>query len=206
MKPGIPARDVRALAREWGTKKTYLAAGGLAGFGSACRDATGNEWARSMVCLMAMQGLGKPGVNMGGMQQGTPIDTALLFPGVCRRGLIRRPRQYGSGGQPLLSGMPQLPTMNTVHQQVPRLNIPEAILEGQPMVIPTDAKTIEGQFFRFDYPAPGYSPVKMYYKYGGSHMGTMAETNRYARPTGRKTWNSSSTSPSGSKAKPNSPT
>ena len=34
---GIPAKDVRALAREWGTKKTYLAAGGLAGFGSACR-------------------------------------------------------------------------------------------------------------------------------------------------------------------------
>ncbi len=25
---GVPARDVRALAREWGTKKTYLGAGG----------------------------------------------------------------------------------------------------------------------------------------------------------------------------------
>ena len=78
---GIPARDVRALAREWGTKKTYLCPGGLAGFGSACRDATGIEWARSMVCLMAMQGLGKPGVNMGNMSQGAPLDTAFYFPG-----------------------------------------------------------------------------------------------------------------------------
>jgi trimethylamine-N-oxide reductase (cytochrome c) len=39
----IPAKDVRALAREWGTKKTYLAAGGLMGFGGACRCATGND-------------------------------------------------------------------------------------------------------------------------------------------------------------------
>lgn len=39
----IPAKDVRALAREWGRKKTYLAAGGLIGFGGACRSATGNE-------------------------------------------------------------------------------------------------------------------------------------------------------------------
>ncbi len=84
---GIPAKDVRALARLWGTRKTYLAAGGLSGFGSACRDATGTEWARSMVCLMAMQGLGKPGINMGGMQQGTPIDTSFYFPGYAEGGL-----------------------------------------------------------------------------------------------------------------------
>ena len=34
---------------------------------------------------------------------------------------------------------------------------------------------------RHDYPAPGHSEVKMYYKYGGSHLGTMIDTNRYAR-------------------------
>ena len=26
---GVPAKDVRALARDWGTKRTYLAAGGV---------------------------------------------------------------------------------------------------------------------------------------------------------------------------------
>jgi anaerobic selenocysteine-containing dehydrogenase len=58
---GIPAKDVRALAREWGSKKTYLGAGSPGNTeGGACRCATGLEWARSMVCLMAMQGIGKP--------------------------------------------------------------------------------------------------------------------------------------------------
>jgi molybdopterin guanine dinucleotide-containing S/N-oxide reductase-like protein len=177
---GIPAKDVRALAREWGTKKTYLAAGGLAGFGSASRDATGTEWARSMVCLMAMQGLGKPGVNMGCMQQGTPIDTSFYFPGYAEGGLSGDLENTALGVN-LFSRFPQLPTVNTVYQRVPRLHIPEAILDGHTYGYPTDSKTIEGQFRRYEYPAPGYPPIKIYYKYGGSYIGTMVETNRYAR-------------------------
>jgi len=177
---GIPAKDVRALAREWGTKKTYLAAGGIIGFGSACRCATGNEWARSMVCLMAMQGLGKPGVNMGGIQQGTPVDTYFYFPGYAEGGLSGDIEGTALAVN-MYQRMPQLATVNTVYQRVPRLKIPEAILEGCCEGYPTDPKTIEGQFLKFDYPAPGSAPVKMYYKYGGSHFGTMSETNRYVK-------------------------
>lgn len=177
---GIPAKDVRALAREWGTKKTYLAAGGITGFGSACRCATGNEWARSMVCLMAMQGLGKPGVNMGGMQQGAPVDTSFFFPGYAEGGLSGDIEGTALAVN-MYQRMPQLATVNTVHQRVPRLRIPEAILDGNTYGYPTDSKTIEGQFLKFGYPAPGNAPIKMYYKYGGSHFGTMSETNRYAK-------------------------
>lgn len=177
---GIAAREVRALAREWGSKKTYLAAGGITGFGSACRDATGSEWARSMVCLMAMQGLGKPGINMGGMQQGTPLDTGFYFPGYAEGGLSGD-LQNTSLGVDLYVRFPQLPTVNTVQQLVPRLNIPEAILDGHTQGYFTNPKTIEGQFFDFKYPAPGYPQIKMYYKYGGSHIGTMCETNRYVK-------------------------
>jgi molybdopterin guanine dinucleotide-containing S/N-oxide reductase-like protein len=177
---GVPARAVRALARAWGTKKTYLAAGGLVGFGGACRTATGADWARGVVCLMAMQGLGKPGVNMGCLQQGTPLDTHFFFPG------------YAEGGYSgdltgtalsinMYQRMPQLATVNTVSQVVPRLKIPEAVMEGHCEAYPTDPKSIEGQFMRYEYPAPGHSEVKMYYKYGGSHLGTMTDTNRYAR-------------------------
>ena len=36
----IPAREIKALAREWASKKTMLAAGGLGGWGGACRSAT----------------------------------------------------------------------------------------------------------------------------------------------------------------------
>ena len=53
-------RVARALARAWGTKKTYLGAGGLgAGFGGARRTATGSQWARNMILLMGMQGWGE---------------------------------------------------------------------------------------------------------------------------------------------------
>jgi trimethylamine-N-oxide reductase (cytochrome c) len=177
---GIAAKDVRALARAWGTRKTYLAAGGLQGFGSACRCATGNEWARSMVCLMGMQGLGKPGVNMGCLQQGTPVDTRFFFPGYAEGGLSGD-LQGTAMAVNMYQKMPQLPTVNPSYQRVPRLKIPEAILDGTCEGYPTDPKAIEGQFLKFGYPTPGHSPVKMYYKYGGSHFGTMTETNRFAK-------------------------
>jgi trimethylamine-N-oxide reductase (cytochrome c) len=176
---GVPARDVRALARRWGNKRVYLAAGGIQGFGSACRSATGAEWARSMVCLMAMQGIGKPGVNMGNLQQGTPIDTRFYFPGYAEGGLSGDFEGTGVGVN-MYQRMPQVMTMNTVKQKVPRLRIPEAILDGKTEGYFTDTKHIEGQFIDFKYPAPGHSPIKMYYKYGGSHFGTMNDTNRYA--------------------------
>ncbi|HVN71974.1 MAG TPA: molybdopterin-dependent oxidoreductase, partial [Desulfomonilia bacterium] len=83
----VPARDVRALAREWASKKTFLAAGGGGNvLGGACRAATGIEWARSMVYLAAMQGLGKKGINMGNMQAGTPINATFFFPGYTEGG------------------------------------------------------------------------------------------------------------------------
>jgi trimethylamine-N-oxide reductase (cytochrome c) len=177
---GIPAKDVRALAREWGTKRTYLSAGGMSGTGGACRSATGIEWARSMVCLIAMQGLGKPGVNIGCVQGGTPVDTSFYFPGYSEGGLSGD-LQGTAMGMHLYQRMPQTATMNTVAQGVPRMHIPEAILEGHASGYATDFRTIEGQFQQFAYPAPGYSPIQMYYKYGGSHFGTMAETNRYVK-------------------------
>ena len=177
---GLPAKDVRALARMWGTKKTYLNSGGIIGFGGACRTATGTDWARGMVYLMAMQGLGKPGVNMGGLQQGTPVDTRFFFPGYSEGGFSGD--LYGTGAAVnMYQRMPSFPTMNTVQQVVPRLKIPEAIMEGSCEGYPTDPKTIEGQFMKFGYPAPGHAPVRLYYKYGGSHMGTMVNSNRYAR-------------------------
>jgi trimethylamine-N-oxide reductase (cytochrome c) len=176
---GVPAKDVRALAREWGTKKTYLNSGGIIGFGGACRTATGTDWARGMVYLMGMQGLGKPGVNMGGLQQGTPVDTRFFFPGYSEGGLSGDLNGTAAAVN-MYQRMPSLMTMNTSQQAVPRLKIPEAIMDGECEGYPTNPMTIEGQFFKFGFPAPGHSPITMYYKYGGSHMGTMADTNRYA--------------------------
>ncbi len=178
---GVPAKDVRALAREWGRKKTYLGAGGPGNQeGGACRCATGLEWARSMVCLMAMQGIGKPGVNMGNMTYGAPLDARFYFPGYAEGG-ISGDIEGTASAMSLYQRLPTLPSLNTVLQRVPRLNIPEAILEGHCEGYPNNTKTIEGQFFKFTYPAPGNAEIRMYYKYGGSYIATMNETNRYVK-------------------------
>ena len=39
--------------------------------------------------------------------------------------------------------------------------------------------SIEMQFKKYEYPAPGYPHAQMYYRYGGAFIGTMTESNRY---------------------------
>ncbi len=178
---GVPAKDVRALAREWGRKRVYLSPGGWGnGHGGACRNQTGIQWARVMVCLIAMQGLGKPGVNMGNLQWGCPIDFNFYFPGYADGGMSGD-LEGTSMPVELYQRMPQLPTMNTPFQRIPRIFMPEAIIDGKAEGYPWVGKSIEHQFAKFSYPAPGHAPVKMLYKYGGSILSTMNNTNRHVR-------------------------
>lgn len=177
---GVPAATVRALARKWGTRKTYLAAGGKGTtFGGACRSATGSQWARSMVCLMAMQGLGKPGINFGNLQYGAPVDLNFYFPGYGEGGISGDVETTGAVVQQY-QRQPQLPSMNIVTQRITRNRIAEALLTGKAEGYPIDPKSPQGQFMRFGYPSPGHSRVRMLYKYGGSHFGTVQESNRLA--------------------------
>ncbi|MBT3992026.1 MAG: molybdopterin-dependent oxidoreductase [Rhodospirillaceae bacterium] len=176
---GLAARDIRALARKWGSKRTYLSCGGGGnGHGGACRNATGSQWARMMVCLAAMQGLGRPGVGLGNMQYGTPVDLNFYFPGYADGGMSGDLRNT-SAAIAHYQRMPSLPSMNTVSQVIPRLHFAEAILEGKAEGYLWDGSTIENQFTKFGYPKPGHSPVKMLYKYGGSILSTMPDSNRF---------------------------
>ena len=178
---GLAAKDIRALARKWGNKKVYLAAGGWGnGHGGACRNQTGIQWARSLVCLIAMQGIGKPGVNMGNLQWGTPVDTNFYFPGYAEGG-ISGDLHHTAMSVELYQRMPQLQSLNTNEQSVPRLWLPEAIIEGKAEGYVWDGKSIEAQFNKISYPKPGYSPIKMLYKYGGSMFGTMPDSNRHIK-------------------------
>ncbi len=140
---GVPAKDVRALAREWGSKRVYLAPGGWGnGHGGACRNQTGIQWARVMVCLVAMQGLGKPGVNMGNLQWGCPVDFNFYFPGYSDGGMSGDLENTGMPVE-LYQRMPQLASMNTNGQRIPRIGLPEAIVEGQTFGYPWVGKSIE---------------------------------------------------------------
>jgi trimethylamine-N-oxide reductase (cytochrome c) len=172
---------VRALAREWASKKTYLAAGGKGTtFGGACRSATGTQWARSMVCLMAMQGLGKPGVNFGNLQTGAPLNHHFYFPGYAEGGISGDIEGSGTAFN-LFQRMPHVMSMNSVSQKVPRTYIAESITEERVEGYPTDPRSLERQFQKFSYPAAGHSRVHMMYKYGGSHFSTVMDSNRLVR-------------------------
>lgn len=176
---GVPARRVRALAREWGKKRTYLSPGGWGrGLGGACRGPTGNQWARAMVCLIALQGLGRPGVNFGNLQWGTPVDLTFYFPGYGEGG-ISGDLANTAAGMALYQRMPHLMTMNTVAQAIPRLELPEAIIDGRANGYLRDGRSVARQFAKVAYPAHGASRVRMMYRYGGSNFGTQSETGRF---------------------------
>ncbi|MEO6624573.1 MAG: molybdopterin-dependent oxidoreductase, partial [Burkholderiaceae bacterium] len=176
---GVPAHVVRALARQWGNKKTYLAAGGLGtGFGGAGRNSTGSQWARNMVLMMAMQGWGKPGVNFGNLQAGTPLDHNFWFPGYAEGG-ISGDLAFTAGAAHTYCRMPHVLTINPVKQMVPRQRLPDAIIDGYCKGYPWDGFSQEMQFGAYEYPAPGYSKLHMLYRYGSSTFGTISETGRF---------------------------
>ena len=76
-----------------------------------------------------MQGLGKPGVNMGNLQWGTPVDFNFYFPGYAEGGMSGD-IEGTSLPVELYQRMPQLPTMNTSSQKIPRIWMPEAIADA----------------------------------------------------------------------------
>jgi trimethylamine-N-oxide reductase (cytochrome c) len=176
---GIPAREARALAREWARKKTYLGAGvNGGGFGGACRNASGIQWARAMVMLMAMQGWGKPGVNFGNLSVGTPVDLEFYFPGYGEGGISGELLATGSASNNYVR-MPHLLSMNPVQQLVPRQRLPEAILNGFAEGYLLEPTSLESQMRPYFYPAPGHSKIHMLYRYGGSSLGTTNGSSRF---------------------------
>ena len=188
---GIPAREIRALARMWAKHKTQLASGGLGGWGGACRGPTGMEWARMMIALAAMQGLGKPGSNMYSTSQGAPTDYNFYFPGYAEGG-IAGDCDNSAAGLALVYRMfdgvnsrPSPTNLNVPHGQfLPRLQLPECFMgegkvkwRGKGFV----GGSIEQQFHEYKYPADGFPRVQLYYRYGGAFFGTMGNTNRYVK-------------------------
>jgi trimethylamine-N-oxide reductase (cytochrome c) len=162
----VPARDIKALAREWGSKKTMLAAGALGGFGGACRSASGTEWARLMICLAAMQGLGKPGSNIWATTHGTPLDTDFCFPGYAEGGIAGDVDNTAAGfrwvyrmhKKPIRSN-----TANAMGQHIPRLRIPECILDGKYEWRGRgfSNQNMQQQFKKYKYPADGHPRHKV---------------------------------------------
>jgi trimethylamine-N-oxide reductase (cytochrome c) len=171
---GVRAAVIQALAKEWASKRTMLGCGARGGFGSACRQAYGHEWARLMVYLQTMQGMGKPGVNIWSGVLGAPFNGEFFFP--CYGDPIGR---ITGDGKP--EHVAKLTAVNPVKQRLYRLLLPDAILKPPVQWLGEGfcAKSIEQQFIPYTYPMEGHPEIKMFYRYGGSFIGTMTETNKW---------------------------
>jgi trimethylamine-N-oxide reductase (cytochrome c) len=142
------------------------------GFGGVCRTANGTEFARLMVQLFAMQGMGKPGKNIWVGTTGAPMDYNFWFGG------------YSDplaqiANQPIADHT----AVNCVTQKLYRPNLPDAILDGHYEWNGEGfcGGGIDMEFTEHLYPEPGCSKVHLFYRYGGTFMGTMLDTNKWVR-------------------------
>ena len=145
---GVREAVITALAKQWARKNTILACGARGGWGGAHRTAFGHEWARLMVYLAAMQGLGKPGNNLWGAQMGSPVDSTFFFPAYAdaTSNIARAP-------------ICDKEWINPVKQKLFRTMVPEAILEGRSKWMGDGfCRQLSQQFNRHEYPLEACSP------------------------------------------------
>jgi len=162
-KTGIPARIIKALARAWASMPTSTAHGNG---GNMARSPYATENTRLEVCLLGMQGLGKPGRHMW-----TTIEWGLMGDGWAPKWLYG-----GSVCLPRHSMYPELVEANRgagpssardALQTIPKNKIHQAILEAtveNPMTWygSTFSRALtEDQFVQYQYPSPGCSEIRM---------------------------------------------
>jgi len=169
---GIPAADIKALARRWGTTKTMGGCGMRGGFGGVVRTSNGTEFSRGLVLLYAMQGMGKPGQNIWSGSTGSPMDYDFWFGGYSDP-------LSSIAGQPIADNA----AVNCVTQKLYRPNLPDAILDGHYDWYGEGfcGGGLDQQFTEHIYPEPGCSKVHMFWRYGGTFIGTMLDTNKWVR-------------------------
>lgn len=174
---GVPTRIIKALAREWASRSTSIS---HSNGGPGIRSPYSTEPARLEVCLLGMQGLGKPGCHQlsmiewgifGGWNQPgwrigddtNPMPGPVVYPAVvaANRGFTEK-------------DMPQ--------QIIPKLLIHEAIL-NPPLSWYGNTQCrclVEDQFVRYNYPAEGCSEIRMIWTDTPSWMSCWNGSNRMA--------------------------
>jgi molybdopterin guanine dinucleotide-containing S/N-oxide reductase-like protein len=145
---GVPSRTIKALAREWASKRTSIEHNQG---GSLIRGPYSTEPARLEVLLLAMQGVGKPGVHQARITEITlgeldsPNPRPLLMPNV----------MAGYRGWALWDKLPK--------QHIPKTLIHEAILNPPISWYSTTIATAptQDQFVKYQYPVEGCSEIHM---------------------------------------------
>ena len=167
---GVAARVIKALAEEWASKRTTVVIGNG---GPGIRGPYATEPARLQNICLAMQGLGKPGVNQAKMIEW---------------GLFDKPDQYA---QPKPLRVPYLRAAYTGgHPQdtnhpsfIPKTYVPKAILEGECDWWGCESETADraNQFVHYKYPADGCSKIHMVWTDSPSWITCWNSGNDYVR-------------------------
>ncbi len=166
---GVKAKVTLALAREWASQKTCLAIR----FGGACRTPYSTEWARMMVFLQTMQGLGKPGITINPIGMTAPADINLKVP--------RKLCEIHRLQVPMINSIAKVIPDNAVKQEVYQTLLPKAILD--PPISWFGGRifgSVEDQFIKYTYPMPGESEVHMIWWDTISNTANWNNTNKWA--------------------------
>jgi len=177
-KTGIPARTIKALAHEWASKRTSIVHGNG---GAGIRSAYSTEQGRLEVLLLAMQGLGKPGVHQVKMLEwglsaiwhpgrGGPLPTGVAFPELIKLAYtisdIKSERALAV--ETMGEARPELDKLLTPVPINPTQFIPKNLIHDAILNPPinwygnsTFPGTVEDQFVKYTYPAEGCSEVHM---------------------------------------------
>jgi anaerobic selenocysteine-containing dehydrogenase len=195
-KTGIASMTIKALARDWASKRTTVVHGNG---GPGLRSAYATEQGRLEVLLLAMQGLGKPGVHQAKMIEwalssmvapGAPIPSGVLPPEMLRHYYsvldvkTERASMSETGGakqsklERLLTPAPVNPT-----QFIPKNLIHEAILN--PPISwygnSTFPAMLNDQFIKYTYPKEGCSEVHMIWTDTPCWITCWNDSNSYIR-------------------------
>ncbi len=146
----VPARIIKALAREWASKRTTIVIGNG---GPGIRGPYSTEPARLQVLLLAMQGLGKPGVNQAKMiEWGLFENPEQISPP--RPMVLPNLLKAYTGGHPRDTNHPSFIPKTLIHEAI--LNPPITWWGNESETPPR-----ENQFVKYTYPAPGCSEIHM---------------------------------------------
>jgi anaerobic selenocysteine-containing dehydrogenase len=173
-KCGIPVAIIKALAHEWAGKRTSIAHGNG---GAGIRSAYATEQARLEVFLLAMQGLGKPGVHQVKMLEWAtfdPKDSPMPPSVVAPRNFVHSysVAKIGTKWAGALDGqtreLTELEKLLTPVPINPKQIIPKDLIHDAILNPPiswygntTFPGTLENQFIEYHYPVEGCSEVHM---------------------------------------------
>ena len=193
-KCGVSAETIKALARDWASKRTSIAHGNG---GAGIRSAYATEQARIEVLLLAMQGLGKPGVHQVKMlewatfdSKNSPMPTGVAAPrnfshaygipmiGTKEAGAIDGRSDELTEIEKLLTPAPidpkQIIPKNMIHDAI--LNPPISWYGNT-----TFPGKLENQFVKYTYPAEGCSEIHMIWTDSPCWITCWNDSNSYIR-------------------------